>query len=112
LATGKSLMIDIPVLLGSIGRLPAGMLADRFGGRTVFAALLVISAIPAFLIGFSDGYNQLLLLGLFLGLAGTSFAIGVAFTSKWFSAEKQGTALGIYGAGNIGQSFAVFFAPC
>lgn len=110
-ATSKSIMIAIPVLLGSIGRLPAGMLADRYGGRTVFAALLVISAIPAFFIGFSDSYNQLLILGLFLGLAGTSFAIGVAFTSKWFAAEKQGTALGIYGAGNIGQSLAVFFAP-
>ncbi len=110
-ATEKSIMIAIPVLLGSIGRLPAGMLADRFGGRVTFAALLIISAIPAFLIGFSDSYNQLLLLGLFLGLAGTSFAIGVAFTSKWFAPDKQGTALGIYGAGNIGQSLAVFFAP-
>lgn len=110
-ATSKSILIAIPVLLGSVGRLPAGMLADRFGGRRVFAALLMISAIPAILIGFSDSYNQLILLGLFLGLAGTSFAIGVAFTSKWFAPEKQGTALGVYGMGNIGQSIAVFGAP-
>lgn len=110
-ATSISILIAVPVLLGSVGRLPAGMLADRFGGRKVFAALLIFSAIPAILIGFSDSYNQLILLGLFLGLAGTSFAIGVAFTSKWFAPEKQGTALGVYGMGNIGQSIAVFGAP-
>ncbi len=110
-ATSKSILIAVPVLLGSIGRLPAGMLADRYGGRVVFSALLIASAIPAFLIGFSSSYVQLLLLGLLVGLAGTSFAIGVAFTSKWFAPEKQGTALGVYGVGNIGQSVAVFFAP-
>lgn len=110
-ATSKSILIAVPVLLGSIGRLPAGMLADRFGGRIVFTVLLIGSAIPAALIGFSSSYNQLILLGLLVGLAGTSFAIGVAFTSKWFAPEKQGMALGIYGVGNIGQSAAVFFAP-
>jgi MFS transporter, NNP family, nitrate/nitrite transporter len=110
-ATSKSLLIAVPVLLGSIGRLPAGMLADRFGGRRVYAALLVISALPAIAIGFSTSYTQLLVLGLFLGLAGTTFPVGVGFTSKWFSAEKQGAALGVYGMGNIGQSAAVFGAP-
>ena len=110
-ATEKSLLIAIPVLLGSIGRLFSGMLADRFGGRLVFSALLVFSAIPAIAVGFSTSYTQLLLLGLFLGIAGTTFPVGVGFASKWFSSEKQGTALGIYGAGNIGQSIAVFFAP-
>ncbi len=110
-ATEKSLLIAIPVLLGSIGRLFSGMLADRFGGRLVFSALLVFSAIPAIAVGFSTSYTQLLLLGLFLGIAGTTFPVGVGFTSKWFSSEKQGTALGIYGMGNIGQSIAVFFAP-
>jgi NNP family nitrate/nitrite transporter-like MFS transporter len=110
-ATSKSLLIAIPVLLGSIGRLPAGMLADRFGGRRVYAALLVISAIPAIAIGYSTSYTQLIYLGLFLGIAGTTFPVGVGFTSKWFTAEKQGTALGIYGMGNIGQSLTVFGAP-
>lgn len=109
--TSKSVLIAIPVLLGSIGRLFSGMLADRFGGRNVFAALLIFSAIPAILIGFSTSYEQLLILGLLIGLAGTTFPVGVGFTSKWFAAEKQGTALGIYGMGNIGQSIAVFFAP-
>lgn len=110
-ATSRSFMIAIPVLLGSLGRLPAGMLADRFGGRRVFAALLLFSALPAIGIGLSTSYTQLLLLGLLLGIAGTTFPVGVGFTSKWFSAEKQGTALGVYGMGNIGQSLAVFGAP-
>jgi NNP family nitrate/nitrite transporter-like MFS transporter len=110
-ATEKSLLIAIPVLLGSIGRLFSGMLADRFGGRLTFSALLVFAAIPAVAIGFSTSYTQLLIFGLLLGVAGTTFPVGIGFTSKWFSAEKQGTALGVYGMGNIGQSIAVFFAP-
>jgi NNP family nitrate/nitrite transporter-like MFS transporter len=107
----KSLMIAIPVLLGSIGRLPAGMLADRFGGRKVFSILLILSAIPAIGIGLSTSYAQLLLLAIFIGISGSSFAVGVSFTSRWFSKEQQGTALGIFGMGNIGQSLAVFGAP-
>lgn len=110
-ATEKSVLIAIPVLLGSIGRIFAGMAADRFGGRNVFAALLIFSAIPAVAVGFSTSYAQLVTFALFLGIAGTTFPVGIGFTSKWFPPEKQGMALGIYGAGNIGQSIAVFFAP-
>ena len=107
----KSLMIAIPVLLGALGRIPAGMLADRFGGRKVFSALLLFSAIPAVLIGFSTTYTALIVLGLLLGVAGSTFPVGVGFTSKWFTQDQQGTALGVYGMGNIGQSIAVFGAP-
>lgn len=110
-ATQKSVMIAVPVLLGSIGRLFSGMLADKFGGRNVMSALLVFSAIPAVAIGFSTSFNQLVIFGLFLGIAGTTFPVGVGFTSRWFAQDKQGTALGVYGMGNIGQSIAVFFAP-
>jgi NNP family nitrate/nitrite transporter-like MFS transporter len=110
-ATQKSVMIAIPVLLGSVGRLFAGMAADRLGGRNVMAALLVFAAIPAVAVGFSTSFNQLLIFGLFLGVAGTTFPVGVGFTSRWFAPEKQGTALGVYGMGNIGQSVAVFGAP-
>ena len=110
-ATQKSVMIAVPVLLGSVGRLFAGMAADRLGGRNVMAGLLVFSAIPAIAIGFSTSFNQLLLFGLLLGVAGTTFPVGIGFTSRWFAPEKQGTALGVYGMGNIGQSIAVFFAP-
>ena len=110
-ATQKSLMIAVPVLLGSIGRLFSGMLADKFGGRKVMSALLVFSAIPAVAVGFSTSFTQLVIFGLFLGIAGTTFPVGVGFTARWFAQEKQGTALGVYGMGNIGQSIAVFFAP-
>ncbi|MBC7900396.1 MAG: NarK/NasA family nitrate transporter [Saprospiraceae bacterium] len=110
-ATEKSLMIAVPVLLGSVGRLFSGILADKYGGRNVFAALLVFSAVPAIAIGFSTSFTQLIVFGLFLGIAGTTFPVGVGFTSRWFPPEKQGTALGVYGMGNIGQSIAVFFAP-
>lgn len=106
-----ALMVAIPVLLGAIGRLPMGIAADRFGGRSVMAALLIFSMIPAAGLALSASYSALLLWGFCLGVAGTTFSVGVAFTSKWFAPEQQGTALGIFGAGNIGQSLAVFFAP-
>src|SRR5687767_10853581 len=110
-ATEKSVLIAIPVLLGSVGRLFSGMLADRFGGRNVFTGLLIFSALPAIAVGFSTSYTQLVIFALFLGIAGTTFPVGIGFTSKWFAPEKQGMALGVYGMGNIGQSIAVFFAP-
>ncbi|MGH9880875.1 MAG: MFS transporter, partial [Pyrinomonadaceae bacterium] len=69
------------------------------------------SAIPAAAIGLSNSYGQLLWLSVFIGIAGTSFAIGVSFTSRWFTNDQQGTALGVFGVGNIGQSVAVFGAP-
>jgi len=105
------ILIAVPVLLGSIIRLPMGMLADRFGGRLVFGLLLLFIALPAFMLSLATTYPQLVFWGLLLGMAGTSFSVGVAFTSKWFPPQKQGLALGIYGAGNIGQSLALFGVP-
>ncbi|MBS1807365.1 MAG: NarK/NasA family nitrate transporter [Acidobacteria bacterium] len=106
-----SVLIAVPVLLGSIGRLLMGILADRYGGRVVFGVLLLFCLIPAIGVCFSYSYQSLLAWAFLLGFAGASFSIGVAFTSKWFPAHQQGTALGIYGMGNIGQSIAVFGAP-
>jgi len=106
-----SLLIAIPVLLGSIGRMPMGILADKFGGRRVFGLLLCFCLIAALGVGFTGSYLSLIGWALLLGFAGTSFSVGVAFVSKWFPAKYQGTALGIYGMGNIGQSVAVFGAP-
>lgn len=105
------LLIAAPVLLGSIGRIPMGMLADRYGGRIVFSVLLLFVALPAFMLSRAHTYLEFLFWGLLLGFAGTSFSIGIAFTSRWFPPEKQGLALGIYGAGNIGQSIALFGVP-
>lgn len=105
------MLIAAPVLLGSIGRIPMGMLADRYGGRIVFSVLLLFVALPAFMLSRAHTYLEFLFWGLLLGFAGTSFSIGIAFTSRWFPPEKQGLALGIYGAGNIGQSIALFGVP-
>jgi NNP family nitrate/nitrite transporter-like MFS transporter len=110
-AKAKSVIIALPVLVGALGRVPAGVLADRFGGRRVFTLLLILSAIPVAAIGVSNSYWQLLWLSLFLGIAGAAFPVGVGFASKWFTHDQQGAALGIYGLGNIGQSLAVFGAP-
>jgi NNP family nitrate/nitrite transporter-like MFS transporter len=110
-ATQAALLVAVPVLLGSIARIPVGMLADRFGGRLVFPALMLLVSVPAFMMPLAKSYAQLLLGGFFLGMAGSSFAAGVGFVSRWFSAERQGAALGIYGLGNIGQSAAVFLGP-
>jgi MFS transporter, NNP family, nitrate/nitrite transporter len=110
-ATETAFLVAVPVLLGSVGRLPVGMLADRFGGRVIFVLVMVLAAIPAFWIPAAASYSALLLLGLWLGAAGTSFAVGVGYVSRWTPAERQGTALGIYGLGNIGQSAAVFLGP-
>lgn len=107
----KSIAVALPVLLGSLGRIPLGMLTDRFGGRIVFSVVMVLSIIPAFLMGTVSNYHQLLIYGFFIGIALASFSVGVAFVSGWYSAERQGFALGVYGAGNIGQSLAAFGSP-
>jgi MFS transporter, NNP family, nitrate/nitrite transporter len=110
-ALQTSLLIAVPVLLGSVCRIPMGILADMFGGRVVFGLLLCFCVIPAFGVAFSASYAALIAWGLLIGMAGASFSVGVAFASRWFPAKYQGTALGIYGMGNIGQSIAVFGAP-
>jgi NNP family nitrate/nitrite transporter-like MFS transporter len=106
-----SIALAIPVLLGSLGRIPLGILTDRFGGRIVFSAVMAVSVIPALLMGWLTTYNQLLIYGFFIGIALASFSVGVGFVSRWYPPEAQGKAIGIYGAGNIGQSMAAFGAP-
>jgi NNP family nitrate/nitrite transporter-like MFS transporter len=106
-----SIAMAIPVLLGSLGRIPLGLLTDRLGGRKVFAWTMIASVAAALLMGRVATYQQLLLFGFFTGIALASFSVGVAFVSGWYPAQKQGFALGVYGAGNIGQSLAAFGAP-
>ncbi len=106
-----SIALALPVFLGSLGRIPLGILTDRLGGRIVFAAVMAVSIIPALLIGWTNSYAQLLVYGFFIGIALASFSVGVGFVSRWYPPETQGKALGIYGAGNIGQSLAAFGAP-
>lgn len=110
-ATQTSFLVATPVILGSLARIPVGLMADRFGGRLIFTLIFLISAGAAFLVPYATSYPLLLASGFLLGVAGSSFAAGVGFVSKWFPAKAQGTALGVYGMGNIGQSLAVFFGP-
>jgi nitrate/nitrite transporter NarK len=110
-ASQTALLVAVPVLLGSLARLPMGMLTDRFGGRLVFTALLGFSAAASLLVSFTTSYRALLVAALLIGMAGSSFAVGAAFVSRWTPPARQGTALGVYGLGTIGQSLAVFVAP-
>lgn len=106
-----SIALAIPVLLGSIGRIPLGMLTDRFGGRIVFSLVLLVSIAPALAMGWVTTYPQLIITGFFIGIALASFSVGVGFVSRRYPPKRQGFALGVYGAGNIGQSAAAFGAP-
>ncbi|HWP84146.1 MAG TPA: MFS transporter [Terriglobia bacterium] len=104
-------LIGIPVLTGSLTRLPVGLLTDKYGGRPVYGALLLVSAIFMYLEGEANSYAGFLLAGLGFGFTGASFAVGIAYTSVWFSKDKQGTALGIFGVGNAGSAITSMGAP-
>jgi len=104
-------LIGTPVLTGSIVRLPVGILTDRYGGRIVFALVMLVSAASMYCVSFCNSYLEFLVAGLGFGLAGTGFAVGIAYTSVWFPKEKQGTVLGIFGAGNAGAAITSFGAP-
>ncbi|RKL68438.1 MFS transporter [Salipaludibacillus neizhouensis] len=110
-ATQTSVLVAIPVLLGSIMRVPVGILTDRHGGRKVFTILLLLIVIPLIGVGFANTYTSLLFWAFFLGIAGSSFAASITFVSKWTPKEKQGTALGLNGMGNIGTALAGFLLP-
>ncbi|HEU4725716.1 MAG TPA: MFS transporter [Candidatus Eisenbacteria bacterium] len=112
LSNTRTLMLTaVPVVLGSLLRIPVGALTDRLGGRVMFPVVLAVSAIPAAIFGFVDGYAALIVVGFFLGIAGSSFAVGVPFVAGWYAKERQGFALGVYGMGNIGTAVAAFGAP-
>jgi len=107
-ASQTALLVAVPVLLGSLARLPMGMLTDRFGGRMMFTILLVISAVASWVVSLTTTFQALLVSAFLVGLAGSSFAIGAAFVSQWTPPAMQGTALGVFGLGLLGQSAAVF----
>ncbi|HET7589096.1 MAG TPA: MFS transporter [Solirubrobacterales bacterium] len=109
--TQTAIMIALPVVLGSLLRIPLGRLTDRHGGKAMFTAMLVYAALPPLLVGTVDSYPLLLLAGLLLGISGASFAIGVPFVASWFPPGRQGWALGIYGVGNAGTAVSAFAMP-
>ena len=109
--TQFGLLAATPVLTGSLIRLPLGMLTDKFGGRIVFFVLMMVCVLPIYLISMATEFWHFLVLGLFVGMAGGSFSVGIAYVAKWFTKAKQGTAMGVFGAGNAGAALTKFVAP-
>ncbi len=103
-----SLLVAVPVILGSIARIPLGAVTDRYGGRLVFSLLCLVVIPPLLLLAAFEAYPTLLLGALLLGVSGASFAVGVPFVNAWFPPERRGTALGIYGLGGVGTGIAAF----
>ena len=109
--TQYGLLVAVPILTGSLSRLPLGIVAEIYGARRVMAVLMLVVAGFAFVLPVAKSYAVLLLLGLGLGLAGGAFAVGVVYVSAWFPPEKQGTALGLFGMGNVGTAVTSLAAP-
>ncbi len=105
------LLVATPILTGSLTRLFLGVWTEKFGGRIVFPLQMLLAAIATWLLTFAHTYPMYLVAALGVGLAGGSFIIGVAYVSRWYPAGKQGTALGIFGAGNVGAAVTKFVAP-
>ena len=104
-------LIGIPILTGALFRLPAGLLTDKFGGKPVFTTLLLFCALPVYALSYADSFFGYALCSLGLGISGASFAVGIAYSSVWFPKEKQGLALGIFGAGNAGAAITTLVGP-
>ncbi|MGW4071708.1 MFS transporter [Nocardia grenadensis] len=104
----ESLVVAVPVIVGSLGRIPIGALADRYGGRLMFPAVSLITVLPVLFLGLvgHSALAALLIGGFFLGIGGTVFAVGVPFVSAWFPPEKQGLAIGVYGMGMGGTAIS------
>jgi NNP family nitrate/nitrite transporter-like MFS transporter len=105
------LLVGTPILTGSLIRVVLGIWTGRYGGRLVFTLTMLLAAVATFLLSYATTYNEMLIAGLGVGLAGGSFAVGIAYVSPFFPASKQGTALGIFGAGNVGAAVTKFLAP-
>lgn len=109
--TQFGLLAAIPILTGSLIRLPLGIWTDRFGGRPVFFLLMLSAVVPIYMLSYATKYWHFLVLGLFVGVAGGSFSVGISYTARWFEKGKQGLAMGIFGAGNAGAAVTKFVAP-
>ncbi|MCH6231918.1 NarK/NasA family nitrate transporter [Microbacterium sp. CFH 31415] len=113
-STQASLLIATPVLVGSLGRILTGAFTDRFGGRLMFTVLTAASAVPVVLVavaGVMGSYALMLAFGFLLGIAGTTFAIGIPFVNAWYEPSKRGFATGLFGAGMGGTALSAFFTP-
>ena len=109
--TQFGMLVATPVLTGALIRLPLGMWTDRYGGRIVFFLMMLATVVPIFLIEMLHRFWQFLLVGLFVGLAGGTFSVGIAYCARWFPKNQQGFAMGVFGAGNSGAALNKFVAP-
>lgn len=109
--TQFGLLVATPILTGSLSRIFLGIWADQFGGKYVYSLLMLVTSGAVVLLTLANTYPLFLLAALGLGLAGGSFAVGVSYVSKWYPQEKQGTALGVFGMGNVGAAITNFGAP-
>jgi NNP family nitrate/nitrite transporter-like MFS transporter len=109
--TQFGLLIGTPILSGSLIRLVLGIWTDQYGGRRVYTVVMLAAAVATYLLTWAHTYPEFLVAALFVGIAGGSFAVGVAYVSRFYQAGKQGTALGIFGAGNVGAAVTKFVAP-
>jgi len=109
--TQFGLLVGTPILTGSLSRIFMGIWTDQYGGRIVYVMTMLLAALATFLLSYADTYSLMLLAALGVGLAGGSFAVGIAYVSKWYPPERQGTALGIFGVGNVGAAVTKFIAP-
>ncbi len=113
-STEASLLVATPILVGSLGRLVSGPLTDRFGGRTMLIAVTLAAIVPVLAVGIAGtvgSYPLLLVFGLFLGVAGTIFAVGIPFANSWYEPARRGFATGVFGAGMVGTAVSAFFTP-
>ena len=105
------LLVGTPILTGSLIRVFLGVWSDQLGGRIINVIVMLLAAAATFLLSYAQTYPQFLAAALGVGIAGGAFAVGVSYVSKFFSVERQGTALGIFGAGNVGSAVTKFAAP-
>ncbi|WP_298234076.1 nitrate/nitrite transporter [uncultured Azohydromonas sp.] len=110
-ATEFGLLTATPVLTGSLVRVPLGIWTDRFGGRIVMTVLMALTVPAIFLMAYATQFWQFIVIGLFVGLAGGSFSVGTPYVARWFPKNRQGFAMGVYGAGNSGAAVNKFIAP-
>ena len=109
--TQFGILVATPILTGSLSRIFLGVWADQYGGRVVYTFQMLVTAVAAYLLTKVSTYPMFLVAALGVGLAGGSFAVGIAYVSTWYPKEKQGTALGIFGMGNVGAAITNFGAP-
>ena len=109
--TQFGLLVGTPILTGSLIRLMLGIWTDQYGGRIVYVIVMVSAAIATWLLSYAEDYETFLVAALGVGIAGGAFAVGIAYVSRWYPKERQGTALGIFGMGNVGAAVTKFTAP-